>query len=534
MNYSNYDNNISEKSLTSHNKSNLFMDEESISNIQNNNNSLNKNKENHGISIHNINGPQQKRKKRKYRRREKGKNDYDIRDEKKLNDYCNNYNASIIKNILNESIEKENNIYTNTYNEYLTFNDAIHFKDKEVINNKPPIVPSESINYVVINYYYKYFHPLYPIINYNSFAVHAKNGTLTKYLLYAMYGMAYYFKPDTNNSEALEYIENTKTLILQNYGVINVQLLQAICLISIIDSGNDKDWLSCTLGIRTIIDNSLWFMNVKKSNYVLKEDIEDMKNISLILLSYDTWINITHNSYQNILQQKLFIKERSKLLMNLTSETLSNDYECFISCINIFMLEIYHIVLKIKLNKVSIEEIDYYIEQKKWNSFFLLTIAQRIYINRKFIINVINDTVKIKKFPIAKSIAIVCKSADDCTICLKLLYEASEINNSLPLRFPFIKAWVFYQCAIIYCIRYIATYENKYNGNNRSSKYSTFSSFPQETLEPSYFYLNILKEMCEYFVSTKYYVKSLKKLIYDTKRAVNERIFDVNFDDVLV
>jgi len=53
-----------------------------------------------------------------------------------------------------------------------------------------------------------------------------------------MYGMAYYFKPDTNNSEALEYIENTKTLILQNYGVINVQLLQAICLISIIGKYN--------------------------------------------------------------------------------------------------------------------------------------------------------------------------------------------------------------------------------------------------------------------------------------------------------
>jgi len=64
--------------------------------------------------------------------------------------------------------------------------------------------------------------------------VHAKNGTLTKYLVYAMYGLAFYFKPDTEKTEAFEYIDQAKALVLQNYGVINVQLLQTICLISII------------------------------------------------------------------------------------------------------------------------------------------------------------------------------------------------------------------------------------------------------------------------------------------------------------
>lgn len=158
----------------------------------------------------------------------------DIRDEKKLNEYCNNYNVSIIKNILSKGSENKININPNIFNEFLTYNDCIHYKDKVNINSEPPIIGSESINYIVINYYYKYFHPLYPIINYNSFAVHAKNGTITKYLLYAMYGLALFFKPDTDSSEAKEYIEKTKTLILQNYGVVNVQLLQAICLIAIV------------------------------------------------------------------------------------------------------------------------------------------------------------------------------------------------------------------------------------------------------------------------------------------------------------
>jgi len=533
------------------------------------------------------------------------------------------------------------------------------------------------------------------------------------------------------------------------------------------DIGNDQDWLYSVLGIRIIANNSLWLMNVKKNNYVIKEDIEDMKNMSIILLSFDTWIGLTHNEYTDILQKKLYINQRSKLIMDLTSDVLTTDYEYYVSCVNIFILEIYHIALKIKANEFSVEEIDcinmdilrtqhfflktmedftliryndiiddfsyylelsneidnkfskkrsdqfnhhnkiyndyyynsnslinevintndnysynnnynnnslinksinnnynnnynnsynnnslinesintidnnnfnnsynnynnnyYYdninynninnnsynnnnnnynnynnynnnnnennetdsryiylkiinsisndsnffnvnhhflgdkktnnqkedecsktsldifkkiflmqkdfIEQRKWDNFFLVTIAQRIYVNRMYIMNVINDPEKIKKYPIAKSIAIVCKSTDDCSICLKLLFESSEINNSLPLYFPFIKAWVFYQCAVIYSIRYIATYECKYNDNRQSLKYSTFSSFPQETLEPCYFYLNLLKDICKYFKTAKKYANSLKLLIYRTEKVVNERSFDVSFDDIII
>ncbi|KAG4098546.1 hypothetical protein H8356DRAFT_1077008 [Neocallimastix lanati (nom. inval.)] len=467
-------------------------------------------------------GPQQKRKKRKYRRREKGKKDYDIRNENKLNEYCNNFNVSVIKNKLNKGNEESIQINSEIFNDYLAFHDTIFFKDKEVINNEPPFIGSESINYVVINYYYKYFHPIYPIINYNSFAVHAKNGTLTKYLVYAMYGLAFYFKPDTEKTEAFEYIDQAKALVLQNYG-------------------NDQDWLYSVLGIRIIANNSLWLMNVKKNNYVIKEDIEDMKNMSIILLSFDTWIGLTHNEYTDILQKKLYINQRSKLIMDLTSDVLTTDYEYYVSCVNIFILEIYHIALKIKANEFSVEEIDCInMDILRTQHFFLKTmedftlIPQRIYVNRMYIMNVINDPEKIKKYPIAKSIAIVCKSTDDCSICLKLLFESSEINNSLPLYFPFIKAWVFYQCAVIYSIRYIATYECKYNDNRQSLKYSTFSSFPQETLEPCYFYLNLLKDICKYFKTAKKYANSLKLLIYRTEKVVNERSFDVSFDDIII
>ena len=139
-----------------------------------------------------------------------------------------------MKNFLNNKIELNNKIKItpSIYNNYLSYNESIFFDDK-IKNDDILNVGSEIINYVTINYYFKFFHPLYPIVNYNSFAIHAKNGTLSKQLLYAMYGIAYFIVPNANMSKATEYINKAKSLILQNYGNFNVQLLQALSLISI-------------------------------------------------------------------------------------------------------------------------------------------------------------------------------------------------------------------------------------------------------------------------------------------------------------
>jgi len=53
-----------------------------------------------------------------------------------------------------------------------------------------------------------------------------------------MYGMAYLFQPSPNIPVATDYIEKAKLLIYQNYGLIDVQLLQALFLITIF--GNFK------------------------------------------------------------------------------------------------------------------------------------------------------------------------------------------------------------------------------------------------------------------------------------------------------
>jgi len=48
-----------------------------------------------------------------------------------------------------------------------------------------------------------------------------------------MYGMAYLFQPKPNIQIATEYIEKAKSLIFQNCGLNNVQLLQALFLITV-------------------------------------------------------------------------------------------------------------------------------------------------------------------------------------------------------------------------------------------------------------------------------------------------------------
>jgi len=118
------------------------------------------------------------------------------------------------------------------YNNLCEYSKTMLLPDK-VENDTIPVVSSDSINYIIINYYYKYFHPLYPIVNYNSFILNAKSGTLTKHLLYAIYGMAYFMKDDSDYSKSIEYINKAKSLVNQNYNKVNVQLLQTICLLSI-------------------------------------------------------------------------------------------------------------------------------------------------------------------------------------------------------------------------------------------------------------------------------------------------------------
>jgi len=154
-------------------------------------------------------------------------------EESNLNEHTSNYNYSVIESIIKKNSESHYDvkITPSIFNDFIAYNECINFKDKLNINENP-IIGSELINYVVINYYYKYFHPNFPIVNYNSFAIHAKNGTLSKYLLFAMYGMAYLFQPNSNIAKATEYIEKSKALIFQNYSSVNVQLLQAIHLVS--------------------------------------------------------------------------------------------------------------------------------------------------------------------------------------------------------------------------------------------------------------------------------------------------------------
>jgi len=173
---------------------------------------------------------------------------------------------------------------------------------------------------------------------------------------------------------------------------------------------------------------------------------------------------------------------------------------------------------------------------KNWSKFFLITAAQRIYLNRKYAQYVIKHPEKVKKYPIAKSIAIASKTADDCTIDLMLLLEKAENSNNLPIRFSFSKTWVFYQCCIIYILRYVATQESKYIKyySKDSIKYSTFSSYPQETLAPCYFYLDLLKQMRNYFPYVQNYIREIKTLISEAENTVKNKTFDIKINELIL
>ncbi|OUM56141.1 hypothetical protein PIROE2DRAFT_19393, partial [Piromyces sp. E2] len=174
-------------------------------------------------------------------------------------------------------------------------------------------------------------------------------------------------------------------------------------------------------------------------------------------------------------------------------------------------------------------------KKKNWTKFSLITGAQRIYLNREYAMYVIKHPEKAKNYPIAKSIAIASKTADDCTIGLLLLLEAAKESNDLPIRFAYGKSWVFYQCCIIYIIRYVATQESKYIKyySKESLKYSSFSSYPQETLAPCYFYLDLLKQMSSYFPHVQNIIREIKLLIYQAERAIREKTFDIVINNIL-
>ena len=171
---------------------------------------------------------------------------------------------------------------------------------------------------------------------------------------------------------------------------------------------------------------------------------------------------------------------------------------------------------------------------KNWAKFALITGAQRIYLNREYAMHIIRNPDKAKEFPIAKSIAIASKTADDCTIGLLLLLEAAKESNDLPIRFSYAKSWVFYQCCVVYIIRYVATKERKYIKyySKESLKYSNFSSFPQETLAPCYFYLKLLKQMRTYFPHVQNIIHEIKLLIYQAEKEVRENTFDIVINNI--
>ncbi|ORX52175.1 hypothetical protein BCR36DRAFT_286915 [Piromyces finnis] len=179
--------------------------------------------------------------------------------------------------------------------------------------------------------------------------------------------------------------------------------------------------------------------------------------------------------------------------------------------------------------------LDDFPKKKNWTKFSLITSAQRICLNREYVMHIIKNPNKIKKYPIAKSVAIASKTADDCTIGLLLLMEASRENNNHPVRFSYCKSWVFYQCCIVYIIRYVATQESKYIKfySKESLKYSNFSSFPQETLAPCYFYLNLLKQMRSYFPQVQNIIYEIKLLINQAIKAIREKTFDIVINEIL-
>jgi len=304
-------------------------------------------------------GPQQKREKRKYKKCEKNNitdNVSEINKDESL------YVLKLIeKKFKRVTRLNDVNITQSIYNNIIAYKTSVHYKNKFNVT-EIPVIESELINYTVIDYYYKYFHPNYPIVFYDAFTKYVKNDSLSKYLLFAMYGMAYLFQPEPNIEVATDYIEKAKALIFQNYGLNDVQLLQALFLITVFESGNGQSWIFSEIATRIIEDNFYYYINQTNNNkYLYIEDKEAMKAISLTYLGYDTWNNIIFNDKKNKRLKhdiQSFINERSNNLITVTDELKSTDYEYFVISASLLLLELFHIDEKMNKNDFSIEDID--------------------------------------------------------------------------------------------------------------------------------------------------------------------------------
>ncbi|ORY82218.1 hypothetical protein LY90DRAFT_664080 [Neocallimastix californiae] len=550
-------------------------------------------------------GPQQKREKRKYKKHKK--ENVDNNSEKNKNNV--NDSVKFIENLIKiYTKSKDVNVTPTIYNNFINYETNINFKNNLKIE-EGQVIESELINYSVIDYYYKYFHPNYPIVKYNTFTEYIKTDSLSKYLLFAMYSMAYLFQPNINVQMAEEYISKAKTLIYQNYKKVCAQLLQAIFLVTIYESGNNQSWVYSGFGMRIVNDSYFYYSNQNNNMDNLADEIQIMKDISFAFVGYDTWLNVLFIDKSKFKEEiRKFIDKRSKILICITNKTKSTDFQYFVMSAGLLILEIFHLTEKMKKNDFTLEDIDVvntdiikvqqyffkevenmtliysrqcyseilrrisqdetffktkhdllkieiennnscktvyemykainnlnsFYKQKNWTKFSLITGGQRIYINRIYAQFVIDHPEKANVYPIAKSIAIASKTADDCTIGLLLLLEAAEENNNI-LRFSYGKAWVFYQCCIVYVLRYVATQEKKYKNyyHRSSSKFSSFSSYPQDTLAPCYFYLELLKKMYTYFSSVENYIQNIKLLIYQAKKSVKDKTFNIKLNDTI-
>jgi len=301
-------------------------------------------------------GPQQKIEKRKYKKNEK-ENDTNNNMEKNKNNIHDS--VKFIENVFKiYTKSKEVNITPTIYNNFINYESNINFKSTLNVEEEQ-IIESELINYSVIDYYYKYFHPSYPIINYNTFIEYIKTDSLSKYLLFAMYALAYLFQPNINVQMAEEYIGKAKALINQNYGKISAQLLQTIFLITVYESGNNQSWVYSGFGMRIVNDSYFIYNNQNNTKDNLVDEIQIMKDISLAIIGYDTWLNIFHFDKWHYKEDiRKFIDKRSKILLCLSNKGESNDFQYIVMSAGLLILEIFHLTGKMKFNDFTPEDIN--------------------------------------------------------------------------------------------------------------------------------------------------------------------------------
>lgn len=125
------------------------------------------------------------------------------------------------------NVKSNESVLFNKLNENKEFGEAIIYNNQVVLKYK-----MFGINYKLINEYFNYAHPYFPILNKEIIFERIQNKTIFPGLLLAIYASTYMYKSNPSLEMSRKYVKLAYDYTFNYINEPNIQITQAIALIS--------------------------------------------------------------------------------------------------------------------------------------------------------------------------------------------------------------------------------------------------------------------------------------------------------------